>query len=72
MITIPLEDDKVLAVDFDWNSGTHKYIKISKISVNDWSYLISLDQLLTKDQIKGLEAIIAVTVKNYIEENEDE
>lgn len=71
MITLPLEDDKLLAVKSNWDSGNHQGISISEIS-DDWSYYKSLDKLLTKDQIKGLEAIIAVTVEYYIKENKSE
>ena len=69
MITSPLENGKQLVVNSNWDSGKHLGISIGQVNEDDWSEYKGLEKLLSKEQIKGLEAIITVAVESYLKEN---
>jgi len=69
MITAKLGNDKILIVQSKWDSGTHLGFELSK---SEWgSYeKESLDKVLTKEQIKGLELLLAATIKAMVKEGD--
>ena len=68
MIELEQADGKTLVVNSTWDSGIHKGVNVA-VCGECWSDIKTLDKVLTKEQIKGLEAIIGYTVKCYIEDN---
>jgi hypothetical protein len=68
MINIKLDNNKILVVGSAYDSGVHKGFAACVGDTEDWSSTLPLDEVLTKEQIKSVEYIIAATIKGYLQE----
>lgn len=69
MIQVELGNNKMLAVGSNYDSGTHNGFEVS-VSDDYYSYCNTptLDKVLTKEQIKSVEYVIAAVIKGYLQE----
>jgi hypothetical protein len=66
MIQMELDNNRVLAVDSHWDSGTHKGFGAAVGEYAGYGNTSTLDKVLTKEQIKSVEYMIAAMVKGYL------
>jgi hypothetical protein len=68
MIQIELSNGKMLAVNSYWDSGTHKGFEVAVGEDASYGDTYTLDKVLTKEQIKSVEYVIAAVIKGYLKE----
>lgn len=68
MITRKLSSTQNLCVSSSWDTGTHTGLHVG-VSGEMGYDCTSLDKVLSKEQINGLEAIVLHYVGMYIEDN---
>lgn len=67
MIDLKLNESERLIVESNYDSGRHIGISIGKIKDGDYS-TTTLDRILSKAQIGGLEFLIASVVSGMLDE----
>lgn len=65
MVKVPLDNQNNITVYSNYDSSKHLGFCCQQEDIN-YCNTKSLNELLTKEQIKSVEALIAVTVKSYI------
>jgi len=71
MVSIKLPSQQHLTVSSSYDSGTHTGFHVGLQKEGEYTST-TLNRVLSKEQIRGLEAVLLATTKMYLEEKHNE